>query len=139
MPRLRGKAGQRAFLAAFAECASITKAAKAAGVNRRAHYDWMEADKSYPERFEVAQEQAASWLEDEATKRAVEGVTQVERYQGKPVGTRRIYSDGLMMFLLRGLMPAKYRQGIELTGQGGGPVQSEHRIVFVKPGELPTK
>jgi hypothetical protein len=34
-------------------------------------------------------------------------------------------SDGLMMFLLRGFMPQKYRQqgSLELSGPGGGPIE----------------
>lgn len=124
MPRTKGKAAQRAFLAAYANCASITKAAKAAGLDRRAHYDWLEHDPDYPAKFDAATEQAAQALEDEATRRAYDGVLQAEFYQGKAVGTKRVYSDGLMMFLLRGMKPKKYRtNSIELSGPDGAPIE----------------
>lgn len=122
MPRRKGNANQIAFLAAFAVSGQIAKAAKDAGVDRGAHYDWLRHD-WYREAFAAAQTKAGDSLEDEATRRAHEGVLQAEWYQGKACGTKRVYSDGLMMFLLRGLKPEKFRQGVELTGANGGPVQ----------------
>ncbi len=130
MPRLSGATSRRRFLKAFRECASITKAAKIANVDRGAHYDWMRALPEYPALFAQAQEEAAQWMEDEATRRASEGILQAEWYQGKAVGTKRVFSDGLMMFLLRGLMPMKYRPAasIEVTGPGGGPLEIVERL-----------
>ncbi len=124
MPRRSGKASQRAFLAAFRATTSVTKAAKAAGVDRGAHYEWLANVKGYRALFAAAQDEAAQHLEDEAVRRAQEGVLQAEWYQGKAVGSKRVYSDGLMMFLLRGMRPEKYRQqgALELTGPQGGPI-----------------
>ncbi len=49
-----------------------------------------------------------------------------------PLGIWR-KSDGLLMFRLRGAFP-KYRQGaLEVTGAGGGPVESTITIEFVRP------
>lgn len=127
----------KAFLAAFIKSGSITKAAKDTGVDRCVHYAWLEEVKGYREAFEAAKDQAAQTLEDEATRRAVEGVTQVEYYQGKPVGAKRVYSDALMMFLLRGLRPEKYRErgSVELTGKAGGPIETELTVRFVRPND----
>ena len=139
MARTKGKAAQRAFLAAFATCGQITKAAKTAGVDRGAHYDWLDADPAYPLAFQQATEQAAHALEDEAVRRAQDGVLQAEFYQGKPVGTKRVYSDGLMQFLLRGFMPHKYRQNVsaEISGPGGGPIPLEQqRLAKLTDDEL---
>lgn len=136
MPRLSGKAGQRAFLAAFAECGQITKAAKAANVNRRAHYDWVATDPKYPARFAEACAQSGDALEDEATRRAMDGVMQVEWYQGRAVGTKRVYSDGMLMFLLRGQKPDKYREQLAVTGAGGKALMpATLTIEFVQPGD----
>lgn len=51
---------------------------------------------------------------------------------GQPLGIWR-KSDGLLQFKLRGAF-ARYRQNaMELTGAGGGPVQSTLTVEFVKP------
>jgi hypothetical protein len=132
-----GKAGQKAFLKAYATCGQITKAAKSAGVDRGAHYDWL-LTPGYAGKFAAAQEQATEWLEDEATRRASEGVVEAVFYQGKPIGTRRVYSDGLAMFLLRGLKPGKYRtNALEISGPGGGPIPLEQqRLATLTDDEL---
>jgi len=125
---------RRAFLAAYAEYGSIRAAAKAAGMDRSNHYEWMKDVPGYAAAFEEADARSGDALEDEATRRAHEGVLQAEWYQGKAVGTKRVFSDGLMMFLLRGKKPNKYRQNVELTGANGGPVQSTITVRFVRPG-----
>lgn len=94
---------KRAFLAAYGECGSISKAAISADITRQAHYKWIKTDPDYAELFEATQEEAAQFLEDEAVKRATEG-----------------NSDTLLIFLLKGFRPDKYRdrwQG-ELTAKG---------------------
>jgi hypothetical protein len=125
----------KAFLSAFKATASITKAAKACGLERTTHYDWLETVAGYKEAFEAAKDEAAQTLEDEAVRRAHEGVLQARYYQGKPIGAERIYSDGLMMFLLRALRPEKYRERVsaELTGKDGGPIQTAMTVTFVRP------
>jgi hypothetical protein len=62
-------------------------------------------------------------------------VTEGVYYKGKPVGVKRIYSDALLMFLLRGARPEKYRTGVELTGPNGGPLEAGLTVTFVKPKE----
>lgn len=156
-PRRRRARGKRnAFLAAYSACASITAAAEACGIHRATHYEWME-DRDYAARFEIARDIAAQRLEDEAVRRAFEGVFEPVVYQGgftyedrfdpngftehidpdgvvtytagrttkseKPLGVFK-HADGLMMFLLRGMMPEKYRDksSVEHAGPGGGPI-----------------
>ncbi len=64
-----------------------------------------------------AEEVAADRLEAEAWRRAVEGVERpVGWYQGKPGGYVKEYSDVLLIFLLKGLRPEKYRERMELKG-----------------------
>lgn len=125
-----GKTGQRAFLAAFATCGQIAKAAKAANIDRGAHYDWLKTVEDYPARFAEACDQAGDYVEGEAVRRATEGVLEVKWYQGKAVGTKRVFSDGLVPTLLRGFKPEKYRERItaELTGPGGGPIEIVERL-----------
>ena len=117
-----------AFLAALAEVGNITQAAEIAGLDRKTHYIWMKNDPDYPALYEEAMEQAADRLEQEARRRAVEGVEEPVFYQGKQVGTIRKYSDTLLIFLLKGARPEKYAERYDqrISGPGGGPVEVKH-------------
>jgi hypothetical protein len=82
---------QARFLAAYALCGSIRKAARAAGVSRNTHrQQWMAFDPAYPGRFAEAQEDADEELLDQARKRAMKS------------------SDRLLMFLIMARHP-EYR------------------------------
>lgn len=72
-----------AFLQAFALCGSITAAAKAAKIERDMHYRWMKEDPQYPELFEDARRRAVDLLEEEAVKRARDGVFEPCTYKGE--------------------------------------------------------
>ena len=124
---------KRAFLAAVARTGNVTQAAEIAHIARSAHYQWLEADPVYVAAYEDAMEQAAQRLEAEAKRRAVEGVEEPVFYQGKQCGVIRRYSDSLLMFLLKGALPDKYKErtSTELTGAGGKPLT----VAFVSPGE----
>jgi hypothetical protein len=104
---------QRAFLAAYAECGNITKAAEIAEINRASHYDWMNDDPDYPELFKAADEAAGDKLEQEARRRAVEGTKKPVFYKGAVCGTVTEYSDLLLMFLLKGVRPDKFAERIK--------------------------
>src|SRR5437763_16861692 len=108
-------------------------AAEAASVSRSSHYKWIEADENYRTLFERAHKQAGEALEDEARRRAKEGVEEIVYFQGTPCGVKRVYSDSLMQFLLRGAFPERYRERhqvqAELSGPGGAAIQ----VTFVAP------
>ncbi|WP_207706576.1 hypothetical protein [Desulfallas thermosapovorans] len=129
---------KRAFLAAFAEVGNITRAAEIAGIDRKNHYDWMKNDPDYPELFYEADQQACDRLEQEARRRAVEGVQKPVFQGGKQVGVVQEYSDTLLIFLLKGAMPEKYKERVhqEHTGKGGGPIQHEVDLSGLSDAEL---
>ena len=128
----RLNANQRAFLAAYAKCGNITTAAEIAKVDRSRHYRWRE-NPEYAEAFGLATEEAAQRLEAEARRRAEEGVEEPVFYKGKKCGVIRKYSDTLLIFLLKGAMPDKYKErtSTELTGAGGKPIT----VSFISPSE----
>lgn len=104
-----------AFLAAFAELGTLTHAAARVGTGRSSHRYWMEHDPEYPGLFAEAAHQANDNLEREARRRGIEGVEKPV-YQGKElVGTIREYSDTLLIFLMKGALPTKYRERVEIT------------------------
>jgi len=119
----------RAFLAAFRETASVTAAAKAAGIGRDHHYRRLRKDPLYRAAFEEAEVVAAQTLEDEAVRRAMEGHDEPVFYQGKPTGyTVRRYSEGLLMMLLKGRRPERYRDKT-ITHQGKVTLSHQARML----------
>jgi len=112
----RLKRGQ--FLANFALTGNVQEAAQAAGIGRRTHYDWLKSDPAYEQAYQVASEDAADRMEREAYRRAVEGTDKPVYQGGHLVGTVREYSDVLLIFLLKGIRPEKFRERVEHSGKG---------------------
>lgn len=106
---------QRAVLKAFQETGNVRLTCKAAGVGRSSHYRWLAEDPEYHEAFDLAKLQAADVLEAEAHRRAVEGIEEpIGWYRGVAGGTVRRYSDVLLIFLLKGLLPERYRERMDV-------------------------
>ena len=99
---------QSRFLAAFGACANVLRAARWAKINRQCHYNWLKEDPTYAARFQEATERAARSLEDEAVRRAHEGLRKPVRYKGKIVGYDTEYSDSLLLALLKANNPEKF-------------------------------
>lgn len=125
---------KRAFLVAYSEVGNISRAAEIAGVSRQIHYHWLKEDTDYEEAFMQADQQACDRLEQEARRRAVEGVTKPVYQGGKQVGTVQEYSDTLLIFLLKGARPEKYKDRLqqEVVGKDGIPLE----VSFVPSWEL---
>ncbi len=88
-----------------------------AKVGRSSHYRWLEEHPDYHEAFELAKECAADVLEAAAYRRAVTGWDEPAGwYKGEAGGMVRKYSDVLLMFLLKGIRPDKYRDRMEVRG-----------------------
>jgi len=109
---------KRAFLAAVAETGNITSAAKLSGLDRTNHYRWIQEDSTYAMAYKDALEQAAENLEREARRRAIYGVSKPVFYKGEECGTVQEYSDTLLIFLLKGAIPEKYKERFDgnITG-----------------------
>jgi len=123
---------QADFLAYFSECASVSRAAKKARVHRSVVYDWLnkKGEAKFQQLYEIACKEALGSLEDEAVRRAYEGVSKPVFQSGKKVGSIREYSDTLLIVLLKARAPEKYKERVhkELTGKDGGPVQVVNKI-----------
>ena len=101
---------QERFLAAYMTLGQIHHAAEAAKTARSNHWRWLEESELYAEAFVQAKEIALEILLREAQRRAAEGVSEPVYYQGKVCGHVQKYSDILLMFLIKGLAPEKYRE-----------------------------
>lgn len=109
-----------AMLTALALTGNVTAAAKKAKVGRRTHYEWVEQDPEYKAAVADAMEEAADLMEEEARRRGADGVLEPVFHQGKRCGTIRKYSDTLLIFLLKGARPEKYRERstVDMNHQG---------------------
>lgn len=127
--RHQKEARQHAFLIAYRDVGNIRDAAQVAGIDRSTHYAWLRDDLDYRQRFATAESDAADLLEREARRRAVVGVEEAVYYKGQQVGAVRKYSDVLLIFLLKGLRPEKYRERYqhEHSGPGGGAIPVDVR------------
>ena len=105
-----------AFLTAYATCGVFGYAAKCANVGRNTVYSFRKACKEFERAFRRAKRDADDVLEMEARKRATR--------KKKP-------SDLLMIFLLKGNKPKKYRERKELqhTGRNGEQLP----VTFIQP------
>ena len=123
---------------AYAQLGTITHAARAAQIARQTHYDWLEEkdDDGKPteqaERYRAAlddaHQQGCESLEREATRRAVEGVDEPVYQKGECVGYIRKYSDVLLIFMLKGAKPEKYRERFEMKTEQVSDEQLESKI-----------
>lgn len=133
---------KKAFLAAYARCGNITAAAKAAKCHRNSHYMWMEEKEDenegehYPTLFEEASDTAVERMEAEADRRALEGYDEPVFYEGEQCGTKRRYSDVLLIFRLKALRPEKYRDRSEVRTDGTMTLRIAETII---PARLPAE
>jgi hypothetical protein len=106
---------QNRFLKCFEACGQVKLAAALVKISRDTHYEWIKSDPTYAARFAEAEKRAACTLEDEAVRRAHEGVRRPVLYKGAQViidGEPLFqieYSDRLLMFLLKAYCPEKFR------------------------------
>jgi hypothetical protein len=111
------------FLTALAESGNVLKAAKRIRCSRTLVYRRRREDAAFAKAWDAALAEAMDTvLEPEAVRRAVEGVLKPVYHHGEEVGQVREYSDTLLIFLLKGGKPARYRERFEHTGAEGAPL-----------------
>ena len=105
-----------------AACRKVTKTDFQANTLRAHVYLLEKEDAEFAAAFREAQRMGIDVLEDEARRRAFEGVEETVYYQGLAVDTAKKYSNSLMVFLLKGAKPEKYKDRVEHTGDPNTPV-----------------
>lgn len=120
---------RQAFLDALARTGVVRTACLASGMSRTAVRNSRRNDPDFEEAFHEALEDAADLMEDEARRRAVDGVLRTKVIGSGPnaqVIDELHYSDSLLMFLLKGARPEKFaeRTKSELSGPNGQPLDS---------------
>jgi hypothetical protein len=104
----RSPSREAEFLEALAAGWSVKKAAETIGVARRTAYGWRGEDEDFARLWDDAVEAGTDLMEDEAIRRAVEGVPRPVFYQGQIVGSITEYSDFLLDRQLRARRKDKY-------------------------------
>jgi hypothetical protein len=107
------------FLKALADTGSVTAAVAVAATSRSRVYDLRKPDPVFAAAWEEAEEIATDRLEEEARRRAVEGVAEplvsagklVRDDDGQPIAVRR-YSDNLLLALLKARRPPRRERSV---------------------------
>jgi hypothetical protein len=103
------------FTDTLAGTGCATAACRAAGISRVTAYAWCRRDPEFRAAWDIALAIGADALEDEARRRAM-GWDEPVFHDGRQIGVVRRYSDTLLIFLLKGLKPEKYRERRETIG-----------------------
>jgi len=102
----------------------MDRAAAAAGVSLKTGWNWRHAgEETFDAALALARSLHCDRLEAEIYRRAHEGVETPVYQNGRMVGTKRTFSDLLLIFAAKGAMPDKYRERYEHSGPDGGPIQ----------------
>ena len=125
-----------AFIERLKATGNVTLAAAGAGVSRTHVYRARNRNKTFRRRWDEALEQAVDLLAGEARRRAT-GFKRDIWYAGEKVGEESVYSDALLMFLLRAHLPQLYRDNVVVEHAGGMEVTGNRKVTFefVRPAE----
>jgi hypothetical protein len=106
------------FLGSLAEGRTASGSARIAGRPRPYFYVHKKNDPNFSAAWDEAETAGTEFMEDEARRRAVEGVDKPIYHQGVRVDTVREFSDTLLIFLLKGRKPETYRDNsnLKITG-----------------------
>ena len=110
---------KEAMLLLLEEIPSITKVRKVFGIKRSALQRAREADPDFNQAILDAKEEGYDAMEEEAYRRAVDGVPKPVFYRGEECGSVQEFSDTLLQFMLKHCRPKKFNPGVKVvTGDG---------------------
>ena len=105
---------KKIFLQHLALTGKVVASAQAAGYVDSHHLNRMRRnDKDFSARWDEALEVAGDMVEEEAFRRAIEGVLEPVYYRGEICGYKTNYSDQLLLTMLRKFRP-EYRDKIDV-------------------------
>jgi hypothetical protein len=110
------------FVSYLREEFTIAGACRRLGITRKSYLMWREKDPEFARDITLAQEDIIDDLEAEAKRRAYDGVSRDIYFQDRVIGQRSEYSNVLLMFLLKGLRPEKYRERQDINQQINGEI-----------------
>ncbi len=113
------------FLAELARTGIVGVACTKAKIGRSTVYDVRKEDEAFAAAWDAALDDAVDTMESEAWRRGVKGTQKPVFQGGKEVGRIREYSDTLLIFMLKGARPEKYRDRQE-TRHTFEPINWDH-------------
>ena len=108
------------FLELFKCHGKISIVVRMMGISRNCVDKWCTRVKGFREELEAASDEYCDRLEEEARRRGVDGVLKDVYHWGEVVGQERHYSDRLLIKLLEGNLPGKYRRSEKTVNHTGG-------------------
>lgn len=131
----------KAFLSALAQTGNIRQSCESAETGRTTAYALRDTDETFAADWAAALEESADLLEQEARRRAEQGIQRLKFHNGAVIMVQAIspdgvplvttdnqpvmvpyveheYSDTLMIFLLKGIRPEKYRERADVRHSG---------------------
>lgn len=133
--RLTMPARKDAFLVSFAQHGIVTRACRDAGIDRSTVYVWKEHDETFLLRYNQALEEAKDALREEIRRRAVDGWEEEVYQLGKYAGSVHKYSDLLLMFHSKALMP-EYREKTQIEVSGKIDVTGAKELLMERLARL---
>lgn len=112
-PKVKGR-----FLSALSRGYSVAHACRMVRISRVTVYNHRRDDEEFRLAWDDAVDEGTDLLEDEARRRALEGVVEPIFHKGVEVTQVKRYSDTLLIFLLKGRRPAKFRDNVDITSGG---------------------
>lgn len=115
------------FIEELAAGLTVVEAALKVGRGRRDFYRLKADDPEFAAEWRAAYDEGTDKLEAEAERRAVNGVPRLSYDKdGNLVREEQVYSDALMIFLLKARRPEKFRDNVKVEHAGSDtPVQVE--------------
>ena len=98
------------FFTALENAHPVAVACRAAGYTVPSVYRWRNEDADFAGRWADALVMGADLLEEEADRRGRDGTDEPVFHQGRQVGVKRRYSDGLLQARLKAVRPEIYRE-----------------------------
>lgn len=106
------------FLEAMRRMPNVTAACKLLGIDRTTPYRYRETNKDFESAWKDAESEGCDTLEAAAWHRAVDGTPRPIYQGGEKVGEETVYSDSLMITLLKAHKPNKYRERVSAEIKG---------------------
>jgi len=106
---------------------NASAAAAKVGISPASVHYHMKVDSVFKEKVQLAKLEAMDMVEREITRRGVEGHDEDVYYQGQVVGTKKIYSDNLLMRRAEALMPERYSKRSQVDVNANVTVEHKAR------------
>src|SRR3972149_9882694 len=134
--RTRTGAWRQEFLDALSTLAHVERACKVAQIEKRTAYNHRRKDPEFRKNWDKALKDAVPVLENEAMRRAIYGVRKPVYQQKELVGFVREYSDTLLIFMLKGLKPARYRDKYTVDINARSNIEKKIKELGITPEQI---